>query len=79
LKVSTLTNRLGPGNFPFGPTQGECMSDTENIGNVTHIVNGAHIGMLTTVNEEGSLVSRPLAVQEVRDDGDMCTSVPIRG
>jgi general stress protein 26 len=55
------------------------MSDTENIGNVTHIVNGAHIGMLTTVNEEGSLVSRPLAVQEVRDDGDMCTSVPIRG
>ena len=47
------------------------MSDTENIGKVTEIINDSHIGMLTTINEEGALVSRPLAVQEVKDDGDM--------
>ena len=27
--------------------------------------------MFTTVNEEGALVARPLAVQDVQDDGDM--------
>ena len=47
------------------------MSDTESISKVTEIINGSHIGMLTTINEEGALVSRPLAVQEVKDDGDM--------
>jgi len=26
---------------------------------------------LTTINEEGALVSRPLAVQDVKDDGDL--------
>ena len=47
------------------------MTDTENISKVTDIINDSHIGMLTTINEEGALVSRPLAVQEVKDDGDM--------
>jgi general stress protein 26 len=47
------------------------MSDTERISKVTEIINSSHIGMLTTLNEEGALVSRPLAVQEVKDDGDM--------
>ncbi|CAN7148902.1 general stress protein 26 [Arthrobacter sp. PvP023] len=47
------------------------MSDTENISKVTKIINDSHIGMLTTINEAGALVSRPLAVQEVKDDGDM--------
>ena len=47
------------------------MTDTESISKVTDIINSAHIGMLTTINEEGALVSRPLAVQDVKDDGDM--------
>jgi general stress protein 26 len=47
------------------------MSDAESISKVTDIINDSHIGMFTTINEEGALVSRPLAVQEVRDDGDM--------
>ena len=47
------------------------MSDTASISKVTEIINGSSIGMLTTINEEGALVSRPLAVQEVKDDGDM--------
>ena len=47
------------------------MSDAENISKVTDIINDSRIGMFTTVNEEGALVSRPLAVQDVKDDGDM--------
>ncbi|MBT2533429.1 pyridoxamine 5'-phosphate oxidase family protein [Arthrobacter sp. ISL-48] len=47
------------------------MTEAENINKVTEIINDSHIGMLTTINEEGALVSRPLAVQEVKDDGDM--------
>jgi general stress protein 26 len=47
------------------------MSDAENISKVTGIINDSHIGMFTTINEEGALVSRPLAVQDVQDDGDM--------
>ncbi|SFT85941.1 pyridoxamine 5'-phosphate oxidase family protein [Arthrobacter sp. ov118] len=47
------------------------MSDAQSISKVTDIINDSHIGMFTTINEEGALVSRPLAVQEVKDDGDM--------
>ncbi|MEO5778199.1 pyridoxamine 5'-phosphate oxidase family protein [Arthrobacter oryzae] len=47
------------------------MSDSESIGKVTDIINDSHIGMFTTINENGSLVSRPLAVQDVEDDGDL--------
>ena len=47
------------------------MSDAESISKVTDIINDSHIGMFTTINEAGALVSRPLAVQEVKDDGDM--------
>ena len=42
------------------------MSDAENISKVTDIINDSRIGMFTTINEEGALVSRPLAVQEVQ-------------
>lgn len=47
------------------------MSDAESISKVTDIINDSHIGMFTTINEDGALVSRPLAVQDVKDDGDM--------
>ena len=47
------------------------MSETESISKVTDIINDSRIGMLTTINADGALVSRPLAVQEVKDDGDM--------
>jgi general stress protein 26 len=47
------------------------MTDAQGISKVTDIINDSRIGMLTTINEEGALVSRPLAVQEVKDDGDL--------
>lgn len=47
------------------------MPETANISKVTDIINDSRIGMFTTINEKGALVSRPLAVQDVKDDGDM--------
>ncbi|MET3812514.1 pyridoxamine 5'-phosphate oxidase family protein [Arthrobacter sp. UYEF3] len=47
------------------------MSDAQDISKVTDIINHSRIGMVTTINEDGALVSRPLAVQDVEDDGDM--------
>ena len=47
------------------------MPETANISKVTDIINDSRIGMFTTINEKGALVSRPLAVQDVKYDGDM--------
>lgn len=47
------------------------MSIAGTISKVTEIINGSRIGTITTINDNGALVSRPLAVQDVRDDGDM--------
>jgi general stress protein 26 len=47
------------------------MSDAQDISKVTGIINDSRIGMVTTINGDGALVSRPLAVQDVEDDGDM--------
>lgn len=47
------------------------MTEEHDISRVTEIINDSRIGMLTTINESGALVSRPLAVQEVREDGDL--------
>ncbi|TVU66263.1 pyridoxamine 5'-phosphate oxidase family protein [Paenarthrobacter nitroguajacolicus] len=47
------------------------MTEEQAISKVVGIINDSKIGMLTTINQEGALVSRPLAVQEVKDDGDM--------
>lgn len=47
------------------------MPETESISKVADIISDFRIGMLTTINEHGALVSRPLAVQEVQEDGDM--------
>ncbi|MGF6832262.1 general stress protein 26 [Paenarthrobacter sp. TE4293] len=47
------------------------MTEEQGISKVVDIINDSRIGMLTTINEEGALVSRPLAVQDVKDDGDL--------
>ncbi|SDW57378.1 General stress protein 26 [Arthrobacter sp. cf158] len=47
------------------------MAEEQGIKKVTDIINNSRIGMLTTINAEGALVSRPLAVQEVQEDGDL--------
>lgn len=47
------------------------MSNAGTISKVTDIINHSRIGMLTTINNAGALVSRPLAVQAVKEDGDM--------
>ncbi|MBG0740197.1 pyridoxamine 5'-phosphate oxidase family protein [Paeniglutamicibacter antarcticus] len=43
----------------------------EDVQKVVDIINDTKIGMFTTTNENGGLVSRPLVAQEVRDDGDL--------
>ncbi|MCT9868134.1 pyridoxamine 5'-phosphate oxidase family protein [Paenarthrobacter aurescens] len=47
------------------------MTEEQGINKVVDIINDSRIGMLTTINDAGVLVSRPLAVQDVKDDGDM--------
>lgn len=47
------------------------MTEEHGISKVTEIINDSRIGMLTTINESGVLVSRPLAVQEVQEDCDL--------
>lgn len=47
------------------------MSTADEISKVTDIINSSRIGMFTTLDGSGALVSRPLAVQDVEDDGDM--------
>ncbi len=44
---------------------------TEEIQKIAEIVKAAKIALLTTVNDHGQLVSRPLATQEVEFDGDL--------
>ncbi|GAB3521055.1 pyridoxamine 5'-phosphate oxidase family protein [Arthrobacter monumenti] len=47
------------------------MSETADVRKVVDLINDSKIGMLTTINEDQQLVSRPLALQEVESDGDM--------
>ncbi len=47
------------------------MSETVDVQKVVDLINHSNIGMLTTINEDQQLVSRPLALQEVESDGDM--------
>lgn len=44
---------------------------TEEIEKIAQLVTASRIALLTTVNSEGALVSRPLATQEVEFDGDL--------
>ncbi len=43
----------------------------DGVQKVVDIINDTKIGMFTTTNDDGGLVSRPLVAQEVRDDGDL--------
>lgn len=47
------------------------MSESADVQKVVDLINDGNIGMLTTINEDQQLVSRPLALQEVESDGDM--------
>lgn len=50
------------------------MSNTENqagVAKVAEIVKDVRIAMLTTIDDDGHLVSRPMAVQQVAFDGDL--------
>jgi general stress protein 26 len=44
---------------------------TEELQKVTELVKAARIAFMTTINEDGQLVSRPLATQQVEFDGDL--------
>jgi len=43
----------------------------EEIDKVSKLIQGARIALVTTVNEEGQLVSRPLAMQDREFDGTL--------
>lgn len=47
------------------------MADTEQTAKVAELLKGKHIGMLTTTDADGTLTSRPMALQEVEFDGDL--------
>jgi len=43
----------------------------DDVRNVVDIINDIRVGMFTTLDEHGKLVSRPLVAQEVKEDGDL--------
>ena len=47
------------------------MSHTEDVAKVTELLKDNRMAMITTVDEDGRLVSRPMATQEVEFDGDL--------
>jgi general stress protein 26 len=44
---------------------------TDETGKVAELLKGQRIGMLTTTDALGTLISRPMALQEVEFDGDL--------
>jgi general stress protein 26 len=44
---------------------------SEESGKVAELLKGQRIAMLTTTDADGTLISRPMAVQEVEFDGDL--------
>jgi general stress protein 26 len=46
-------------------------SHEERVRKVVDLVDGIRIAMLTTIDEQGRLVSRPMATQDVEFDGDL--------
>ncbi len=44
---------------------------SEEVAKVGELIEGVEIAMLTTVDERGRLVSRPMATQDVEFDGDL--------
>ena len=47
------------------------MAQDEGVAKVAEIIKDIKIAMLTTVDDDGHLVSRPMAVQQVEFDGDL--------
>ena len=47
------------------------MTDTDNVAKLTELAKDIRIAMLTTVDADGSFISRPMAQQEVEPDGDL--------
>ncbi|WP_375405124.1 pyridoxamine 5'-phosphate oxidase family protein [uncultured Amnibacterium sp.] len=47
------------------------MATTDELEQLQVLIGKARIGIITTVNEEGHLVSRPMAVKEREFDGDL--------
>lgn len=52
-------------------TKGRCVSHEDDVAKVTALVKDIRMGMLTTIDGDGRLVSRPMAAQETDFDGDL--------
>ncbi|BDZ41751.1 general stress protein [Paraoerskovia sediminicola] len=55
----------------MSPRTGAEPATDEQLGTVRGIVRDTRIAMLTTLAQDGSLVSRPMGVQETEFDGDL--------
>ena len=55
----------------ISPDPGRDTSHDDRVEKVARLMDGIRIAMLTTVDERGSLVSRPMATQDVEFDGDL--------
>ncbi|MDQ1679943.1 MAG: hypothetical protein QOI42_802 [Frankiaceae bacterium] len=47
------------------------MSSNDDIAKVAELIRGNTIAMLTTIDPDGTIMSRPMAMQEVEFDGDL--------
>ena len=47
------------------------MSDSDDVKKVADLIKGQNIAMLTTIDADGTLMSRPMALQDVEFDGDL--------
>lgn len=47
------------------------MDNEDDIKKIAELMDGAKIGSLTTVNESGQLISRPMGLQEYEFDGEL--------
>ena len=52
-------------------TTADAHNHDEGAHKVAELITGNHLGMLNTTAEDGTLISRPMALQEVEFDGDL--------
>jgi general stress protein 26 len=66
------TDHLSTGETPQSADAAAHRSDDESgVGKLAELLKGAHTVMFTTVDDDGTLVSRPMAVQDTEFDGDL--------
>lgn len=60
-----------PQDHPLNPPAKRSSNQKEAIGKLAELIHGIDIAMLTTLAEDGTLRSRPMAIQRQRFDGQL--------